>query len=393
MQFIPNEKFKQYTHNYQNNDFLESLYDEYYQPADGKKLLPFFIGNPFRDIDFLSLVSQENLKLMQRGLVFPCISITSESYNLFETFGRRKSYCAYYQIVDKFLKYSIPENHIYWLVNDFQIHEKIKTLKNNSWIINSKFYHTNAFILQIAKLVKPPTPFFDKEISYHYLSLAQGNPRHHRYALTCLLDYYDLLSYGRVSCSYYDNFYYNWVNSTQTEKNIDTDRYIEKFGLTKNDIEKFKTKLPMQIDGLDNTRDFAYNQKTLYDKTFLSIVNETHQPGDDNVFITEKTYKSILHCKPFVINGDRHSLKYLKSIGFKTFSSYIDESYDESQDDWERINKIIKIIQTLSTLSKQQCYAMYNDMMPILEYNYNLLNTLGVNEIKSIGKQIDDNYS
>lgn len=391
MQFIPNEKFKQYQDTYQNHDFLESCYDEFYQPADGKKLLPFFIGNPFRDINFLSFVSLENLESMQQGAIFPCICITSESWNLFETFGKRKSHCAYYQIVDMFSKYNIPESHIHWLLNDCKIHEKIKTLKNNSWIINSKFYHINAFVSQIGKLVNSPTPLFDKEISYHYLSLAEGKPRHHRYALTCLLDYYDLLKYGRVSCSSYDNFYYIWTNTTQTEKNIDTDRYIKKFGLTQNDIERFKTKLPMQIDGLNNTNNFIYDQKTLYDKTFLSIVNETHQPSDDNIFITEKTYKAILHCKPFVINGDRHSLKYLKSLGFKTFSLWIDESYDESQNDWEKINKIIKIIQILSSLSIQQCYNLYKDMLPVLEYNYNLLKTLGLKELKSVSEQIDDN--
>ena len=81
----------------------------------------------------------------------------------------------------------------------------------------------------------------------------------------------------------------------------------------------------------------------LFKKVFLIISNETHQP-DDTVFITEKTYRCINYCRPFLINGDRGSLRYLKEMGFKTFSSFWDESYDDEKSDQARISKITAIL-------------------------------------------------
>jgi len=40
-------------------------------------------------------------------------------------------------------------------------------------------------------------------------------------------------------------------------------------------------------------------------------------------FITEKTYRAILNHHPFIILGEMNSLKYLESIGFKTFREYL----------------------------------------------------------------------
>ena len=53
--------------------------------------------------------------------------------------------------------------------------------------------------------------------------------------------------------------------------------------------------------------------------------------------------KAIDYCKPFVINGDKGTLKYLHSIGFKTFDKWWDESYDEIKDGWERFDAILKL--------------------------------------------------
>ena len=47
-------------------------------------------------------------------------------------------------------------------------------------------------------------------------------------------------------------------------------------------------------------------------------------------------------------------LKYLKKLGFKTFSDWWDESYDEEQDLEKRIDKIVFILKRLSEKNHEE---------------------------------------
>ena len=71
-----------------------------------------------------------------------------------------------------------------------------------------------------------------------------------------------------------------------------------------------------------------------YSRSKIELVTETET---NFFFITEKTIKPIRAGIPFVIVGCRHYLKKLKQLGFKTFSPYIDESYDNEPDTNRRI--------------------------------------------------------
>lgn len=102
---------------------------------------------------------------------------------------------------------------------------------------------------------------------------------------------------------------------------------------------------------------------------FLNIVAET-------VFdypyphITEKTFKCFWHLSPFVIVGAANSLAYLKSIGFKTFDSWINEDYDQIENAEQRLLAVFDTLKTVSNWSISQCKDVYNSMKPVLEYNY-----------------------
>ena len=356
-----------------------------------KKILPFYIG-VLKEYNFLSFVNEEHIAMMQQNLIFPCICLTSECWDLFETFGKSMTESPYYKIVNLFSKYNIPEKNLHWMVNDFNIEKQVGDLRAKGLKIQSKFFHINAFIIQLIQMNDNISWEIEKlcnKIEYHYLSLGAGHPRHHRYAVTFLLKQKDLLKFGRVSCCDYKNFKFEVTNSTQTSKDIDTDTYIKKFGATQEDVDSFKKILPLAIDNELDTRDIEYNRKNLYDKTFLSVVNESHHTNHEKTFITEKTYNTILQCRPFVINGDRHSLKCLRSIGFQTFSEWFDESYDDAPNDWIRIEKIIKIVQKISSFSTNECSSLYEKMIPVIEHNFNLLVHLGKNEMSRIEKNID----
>jgi len=99
------------------------------------------------------------------------------------------------------------------------------------------------------------------------------------------------------------------------------------------------------------------------------IVTETvyFQP---KLHLTEKIFKPIVSQKPFILVGAPGNLAYLKSYGFQTFDRWIDESYDQEQDHYIRIEKITTEIVRLCAMSHVQLTTMHEEMKSILLYNY-----------------------
>lgn len=85
---------------------------------------------------------------------------------------------------------------------------------------------------------------------------------------------------------------------------------------------------------------------------------------DRRIHLTEKTLRPIACGKPFLLAAPAGSLQVLKDYGFRTFSPWIDESYDCIDDPVDRLQSIIQSMRTLAsnpTLIKH-CYeiAQYN---------------------------------
>lgn len=105
----------------------------------------------------------------------------------------------------------------------------------------------------------------------------------------------------------------------------------------------------------------------VYNNTWYSLVTETMPRLGP--FLTEKTVKPILSKRLFIIFGCKHHLKMLKSAGYQTFSSIIDESYDDIDDDQLRYQKAWDQVCYLLTLDPKK---VYESIANIVEYNYNL---------------------
>lgn len=125
-----------------------------------------------------------------------------------------------------------------------------------------------------------------------------------------------------------------------------------------------------------------------YKKTFVSLVTET-SVNNDILFFSEKTYKPIIAQHPFIILGNANSLKYLKSIGFKTFDKWWDESYDEELDFKIRLEKILDIVKQICNMSYSELYSIRKEMNEVCIHNYkHFLKSTGVNdELKKLGAE------
>ena len=98
--------------------------------------------------------------------------------------------------------------------------------------------------------------------------------------------------------------------------------------------------------------------------------------------LSEKVWKPIGHCQPFILAGPAKSLEYIKSLGFKTFSPYIDESYDSCIDDTERLNLILREVEIFSQKTKEEKDTFLENVKEICEYNQRLFLDFSVNHKK-----------
>lgn len=121
-----------------------------------------------------------------------------------------------------------------------------------------------------------------------------------------------------------------------------------------------------------------------YPKFFVEIVNLTFFSGN-TFYVDEKIWRPMLALTPFMVQGPANLIKNLRRIGFKTFHQWWDEGYSEDPDDCQ-VAYILSNTDQLSRLSIWELQAMYQDMMPTLEHNRNLLLSLTKEQIESVFK-------
>lgn len=133
---------------------------------------------------------------------------------------------------------------------------------------------------------------------------------------------------------------------------------------------------------------FPVNLKTETSKTFLDISgwgDNTPEPSKNAYFditcetymeqngyksFTEKVSKPLAHFNPFFFVGFQGALALLRELGFKTFSPYIDESYDDEPDQVKRLDMIYAEIKRLLAMSQEEIHNWYWSMEDILIHNH-----------------------
>lgn len=102
------------------------------------------------------------------------------------------------------------------------------------------------------------------------------------------------------------------------------------------------------IDGHSVRDQYVANPRTnsdilkYYNQFQIELVAETYTLGN-TFFPTEKTVRPIMANKPFIVYGPKNFLQRLTALGFKTYSTCWDESYDqlEGPERWQAINKML----------------------------------------------------
>jgi hypothetical protein len=188
----------------------------------------------------------------------------------------------------------------------------------------------------------------------------------------------DLLKEGLVS------FNHSLDDPTLIGHNTFKDKgYLSKFFPTltaeqlSNLYQEINSYLPIYLDLKDRSKltvngrgNYVRELPTdLFERTYFSIITESDF-NNHTLGFTEKLLKPLLCYHPFIVIGEPGILQLLKDLGFKTFSDFIDESYDQEQDGLTRINMALNEVNKLCQYSYIELDSWYQKITPILQHNF-----------------------
>lgn len=147
------------------------------------------------------------------------------------------------------------------------------------------------------------------------------------------------------------------------------------------ELNELASKLPMSVDTRTKLKEMIKlvdPAESLYDCSLVSIVTESNFYSPD-IFNTEKTWKPIANRHPFILVGPYKSLEYLKSLGYKTFSDFWDESYDDIKSPMSRLLAIVDLCKKIDEWDWQTKKDFFNDVTKITDFNFNVLKSIYAN--------------
>lgn len=251
-------------------------------------------------------------------------------------------------------------NHISDFINNIN---KFKlSNKEDASIVNIWYYFLHGFIaldwFREYEFYDTDTIIANKNFKYNYITMNRlvNGSRNYRLCLMSRLEEKNLTSNALVSYSPY----------------TDADTFEHDYLLPSNElhrVEKFcSTTKRFDLEGDMIPNDSMHINVNAHLNSFLHLITETCYYQKFN-HLTEKVFKPIVMMQPFILAGTEGSLRYLKQYGFKTFSKWIDESYDKIVDPFKRLDAITHEVEKICALSQAEQQAMYDEMLPTLIHN------------------------
>jgi hypothetical protein len=91
------------------------------------------------------------------------------------------------------------------------------------------------------------------------------------------------------------------------------------------------------------------NSHFAYTDSYINLVTESSVLPE--LFVTEKTWKSIASGQLFIVLGNPGTISHLRDLGVDTFDDIIDHNYYDHEPDW--YSRLIKLHQVLDNLVQQ----------------------------------------
>jgi len=152
-------------------------------------------------------------------------------------------------------------------------------------------------------------------------------------------------------------------------------KLIEKYNIADDYLDKLESTLPLELDEFKSSAEMALLHGPIdsyYQSSLISVVTETNTT---HIFNTEKIFKPMVHRQPFIVVGPYKTLENLRKMGYKTFSEFWDESYDDIKDPTERLVKVVELCKEISEWDDQKKKLFFYKSMINTSHNYELLSS------------------
>jgi hypothetical protein len=215
-----------------------------------------------------------------------------------------------------------------------------------------------------------------KQYNYDFISFNRiiNNDRSYRIYFVSLLKELGLLEKGLVSFNVTDNLFDDWRDevadpntklSEHARQHAETHLVnVDKLVIDNPTIHgSASADIPRSIDRIDPDDD------RLDVDAFWHIVTETVFYYD-KLHLTEKIFKPIVSKQPFMLLAAPGNLAYLKSYGFKTFDSVIDETYDTIQDNDLRTEAVVRQLHWYCNLTPGEKTDIIKQLEPVIQHNF-----------------------
>jgi len=264
----------------------------------------------------------------------------------------------------------LNENQIVFLCSD-EIQKKFVEVTINSYYVQT--ICLNTFLQDLVK---------NKKKSFHYMS-----NRYKKFSMLCRRHrpWRTYLFSSLVDSKLINEFKFSY-HGVDNSKALTTENIVSETELATN------KKLTTNFKNILERRPFGTVKRTdiyasISDSIYLSDIhlaiehNNQDEPDYDpliphHIFVSEKTYKPIITKKPFIVFSKPGFLDAMRQIGFQTFHPYINEEYDNIVDYDVKIDKIIKEVQRISNLKKEDYENLLEQCQPIVKHNYKVAKKL-----------------
>ena len=105
----------------------------------------------------------------------------------------------------------------------------------------------------------------------------------------------------------------------------------------------------------------------VWNQCFLYISSETVFNHWEPLFVNERIWKTMIGLRPYIIQGNPKTYKWLRKNGFRTFNQYW--PHVDLEHSLEILEDHISVLKFLNSISDEEKMAMYQDMLPDLIYN------------------------
>ena len=157
-------------------------------------------------------------------------------------------------------------------------------------------------------------------------------------------------------------------------------------------VQKLYDKLPIVLDIEKVSTGEKYYLHPGFLNSYFNINCESFEQNDEWSYCSEKSFKPLISCQPFILVAGQNHLKTYRKWGYKTFHPYIDESYDDEPDYHIRMKMIENEILRLCSFTKKEIHEWYWNMNDILLHNLdNFKKTITIDSQERY-KKIEDKW-